>query len=247
MADRDAALFDAIGQTPNLRSSLVDTLAAQIEAGTLAPGQKLPTEGEIVQATGVSRTVVREALASLRARGLVTTRQGLGAFVAKEPPPPAFSLVPADMASIEAVLHVLELRMGVEVEAASLAASRRTEADLAAMRAQLAALDVATDGPSGGTQEDFGFHRLIAAATANPNFVKLFDTFGHVMVPRQWTPLESMARGERTRHFARMRREHGAILDAIERGDASGAQRAMRSHLSRAHARFQALRSEATD
>ena len=69
MADQATNLFDTIQQAPNLRSGLVDTLVAQIESGDLAPGQRLPTEQEIVAATGVSRTVVREALASLRARG----------------------------------------------------------------------------------------------------------------------------------------------------------------------------------
>ena len=74
MTDKDTAFFDAIQQVPNLRSGLVDALAAQIESGDLAPGQRLPTEQAIMTQTGVSRTVVREALAALRARGLITTR-----------------------------------------------------------------------------------------------------------------------------------------------------------------------------
>ena len=127
MKEQETTLFNTIQQTPNLRSGLVDTLIAQIESGDLAPGQRLPTEQAIMTATGVSRTVVREALASLRAKGLITTRQGLGAFVSDDPTPRSFSIIPTDLKSIDDVLRILELRMGIEVEAAGLAARRRTQ------------------------------------------------------------------------------------------------------------------------
>jgi GntR family transcriptional repressor for pyruvate dehydrogenase complex len=245
MADRDGMLFDTIQQTPNLRSGLVDTLIAQIESGDLAPGQRLPTEQEIVNATGVSRTVVREALASLRAKGLITTRQGLGAFVAKNPPPKTFSIVPNDLESIDEVLRVLELRMGVEVEAVGLAAKRRSAEDLVRIEAKLDAIDTAVATSGTGSEEDFAFHRAIAAATDNANFVRLFDTFGNAMIPRQWARIDRMDASKREKHFAGMRREHRAILSAIEAGDAAAAQRAMRAHLTRSYTRFEELRDEA--
>ena len=242
MADRDAPFFDAIQQTPNLRSGLVDTLMAQIESGDLAPGQRLPTEQEIVAATGVSRTVVREALAALRARGLITTRQGLGAFVAKDPPPKTFSIVPNDIGSIEDVLRALELRIGIETEAAGLAAKRRTADDLARMDTRLKAIDTALAANETGAQEDFAFHRAVAAATGNPYFTRLFDAFGAAMMPRQWASFDRMDETTREKHFARMRDEHRRILAAIEAGDAATAQRTMRTHLSRSYSRFEDLR-----
>lgn len=245
MADQATNLFDTIQQAPNLRSGLVDTLVAQIESGDLAPGQRLPTEQEIVAATGVSRTVVREALASLRARGLITTRQGLGAFVAKDPLPKTFSIVPNDLKSIDEVLGVLELRMGVEVEAAGLAAERHSAADVGAMRSQLDTLDEAVRGGASGSEEDFGFHRAILAATRNGNFTRLFETFGSAMIPRQWIRIDAMSDAERERYLGRMQKEHRAILDAIADRDAAAARRAMRSHLSRSYARFEMLRDEA--
>ena len=231
MAENETRLFDAIPQAPNLRSGLVNTLIAQIESGDLAPGQRLPTEQEIVAATGVSRTVVREALASLRARGLITTRQGLGAFVAKDPPPRTFSILPDDLESIDEVLRVLELRMGIEVEAAGLAAERRSDDALRQMNSRLDALDAAVRAGSAGLEEDFGFHRAILAATQNANFTRLFDTFGSAMVPRQWTRLDRMTDTEREKYLARMQHEHRAILAAIEARDVNAARRAMRSHL----------------
>lgn len=237
-------LFDTIQQAPNLRSGLVDTLIAQIESGDLAPGQRLPTEQEIVNATGVSRTVVREALASLRAKGLITTRQGLGAFVAKDPPPKTFSIVPTDLESIDEVLRVLELRMGVEVEAAGLAAKRRTAEDLARIEAKLDAIDAAVATSGAGSEEDFAFHRAISAATGNANFTRLFDTFGNAMIPRQWARIDRMDAVEREKHFAGMRREHRAIFAAIEAEDVAAAQSAMRAHLTRSYNRFEELRDE---
>jgi DNA-binding FadR family transcriptional regulator len=245
MADRDASLFGAIQQTPNLRSGLVDTLIAQIESGDLAPGQRLPTEQEIVNATGVSRTVVREALASLRAKGLITTRQGLGAFVAKDPPAKTFSIVPTDLESIDEVLRVLELRIGVEVEAAGLAAKRRSAEDLARIKARLDAIDAAVATSGAGAEEDFAFHRAISAATGNNNFTRLYDTFGTAMIPRQWARIDHMTAGEREKHFSRMRSEHQVILSAIEAQDAAAARRAMRTHMTRSYSRFEKLRGEA--
>ena len=244
MADRNEVIFDAIEHAPNLRSGLVDTLAAQIEAGVLVPGQRLPTEQEMVSATGVSRTVVREALASLRARGLIVTRQGLGAFVAKDLPAKAFSIVPTDLESIDAVLRVLELRIGVEAEAAALAAQRRTASDLAAMTAALEAITRAIISGGTGSEEDLNFHRAISKATANTNFTRLFDTFGTALIPRQWARFDRMNDRQRESHAARMHDEHTAILAAIEAGEPAAARRAMRTHLTRSYSRFEALRNQ---
>lgn len=242
MTDKDTAFFDAIQQVPNLRSGLVDALAAQIESGDLAPGQRLPTEQAIMTQTGVSRTVVREALAALRARGLITTRQGLGAFVTNDPKPRAFSIVPNDLQSIDDVISVLELRVGLEVEAGGFAALRREEEDLRRMRTRLDALDAAIERGESGAIEDAAFHRAILVATQNPYYARLFDTFGTLMMPRQWARFEAMAKAEKTRHTSRMHREHETIFAAIEAGDDKGAQKALRTHLTRSLARFAELR-----
>ena len=245
MGDRDAMLFDAIQQAPNLRSGLVETLIAQIESGDLAPGQRLPTEQAIVAATGVSRTVVREALASLRAKGLITTRQGLGAFVSNNPQPRSFSIMPTDLELIDEVLRVLELRMGIEVEAAGLAALRRTDEDLERMAARLDALETSIRAGASGIEEDFGFHRAILVATGNSYFARLFDTFGSAMIPRQWVPLDTMPPAEREKYVARIQREHRTILAAIRERSERAAGRAMRAHLTKSHARFAELRDKA--
>lgn len=242
MTDRDKAVFNTIRQPPNLRSGLADTLTAQIESGDLQPGQRLPTEQAIMRATGVSRTIVREALATLRAKGLITTRQGLGAFVSNDPTPRSFSIIPNDLQSIDEVLRVLELRIGVEYEAAGLAALRRTQEDIDRMQGRLDALDKALEDGGYGAQEDYAFHRSILVATQNSYYGRLFDTFGNIMVPRQWARLDKMTAAERKRHATRMRREHHAIFTAIRDGNEAAARRAIRTHLSKSTARFEELR-----
>lgn len=244
MTDKDPAFFDSIQQVPNLRSGLVDTMAAQIESGDLAPGTRLPTEQAIMTATGVSRTVVREAFAALRARGLITTRQGLGAFVTDNPQPRTFSIVPTDLESIDDIISVLELRIGIEVEAVGLAAIRRDDEDLQRISGRLEALNKAIESGEPGAAEDAAFHRAILVATHNAYYARLFDTFGNLMIPRQWARFESMETAERRRHAARMRREHEAILRAIEARDEAGARRALRTHLAKSLERFAELRDD---
>ena len=239
-----APTFRPISQGPNLTGNLAGALQARIEAGELGPGQQLPTEQAIVASTGVSRTVVREALASLRAKGLITTRQGRGAFVAERvETPPSFSIAPSgsDPGSIGRILHVLELRLGLEVEAAGLAAERRTDADLLALEAALHAFEAAFDRPDGRAEHDFAFHRAMLVATRNPYFAEVFDVLGTLIIPRQKLRLDTMDPAERMRYLRGLGREHQAVASAIRAGDAPAARRAVRQHLGKAHLRYQTL------
>jgi DNA-binding FadR family transcriptional regulator len=241
MPGRTSSLFETIQQTPNLTTGLVEALVAQIESGELAPGQRLPTEQAIVAATGVSRTVVREALASLRARGLITTRQGLGTFVADNWAPKAFFIPPDELETLGDTLNLLELRIGIEVEAAGLSALRRTAADIARMEGHLAALEDAIGADRSGAEEDFAFHRAILVSTQNPHFARFFDLFGSLAIPRQRVRLGAMSVQERERYLRRIQREHHAMLAAIRDGDSSAARRATRRHLTQSYARYQSL------
>src|SRR6516225_4671682 len=100
----------------NLTSEVVTRISQEIRSGRLQPGTRLPTEQVLMTAMGVSRTVVREAIAALRADGLVTTRQGSGAFVAADTSRVPFRIEPEGLHSIKDVLEVMELRLAVEVE-----------------------------------------------------------------------------------------------------------------------------------
>ena len=99
---------------------LGDTLRKAIAAGQFPPGSKLPSEAQLSEAHGVSRTVVREAIASLRADRLVEARQGAGVFVLtpQDPPPAPLLIGNIDLARVSSMIELLELRTAVEVEAA---------------------------------------------------------------------------------------------------------------------------------
>lgn len=229
--------FLPVRQNLNLAGNLTRALQLQIEAGELMPGQKLPTEQAIVESTGVSRTVVREALASLRAKGLIYTRQGLGAFVAEPPATvPSFTLTQptSDPEILLEVLRVLELRLSIEVEAAAFAAERRTDEDLAALAVSLEALEAASEEQRAGAEHDFAFHRAMLVATHNPYFPEILEVFGGLIIPRQKLRLDGMAVGERAQYLRRLAREHRSIFAAIEARDAGAARKAVRLHLGRA-------------
>src|SRR5512138_2792437 len=117
---KNLSLLQPLDAPRRLTAELVARLTADITSGKLPPGARLPTEQEMIAATGVSRTVVREAVAALRAEGLVLTRQGVGAFVADHARRP-FRIDPVKLHSLREVLEVMELRTGIEVEAAGLA------------------------------------------------------------------------------------------------------------------------------
>jgi DNA-binding FadR family transcriptional regulator len=237
------ASFQPLAAPRRLGHELVERITADIASGKLPPGARLPTEQEIIASTGVSRTVVREAVAALRAQGLVVTRQGVGAFVAEDTRRP-FHIDEDKLRSIQELLQVIELRIGVEVEAAGLAADRASEADRAAIVDACAVIDQAMSRSDNFVEEDFAFHRTIATATANPQFINFLQYLGGLLVPRQ-LQLKSPHEIEAKRaYFAKVQREHYDIRDAILASAASTARSAMRRHLENSRKKYQKLATE---
>ncbi|GAB4177760.1 MAG: FadR/GntR family transcriptional regulator [Thalassobaculales bacterium] len=225
----------------NLTKALIDRLTVDIVNGVLQPGERLPTEQQMVAALGVSRTVVREAVAALRAEGLVTTRQGVGAFVTAEAARRPFRLDPAALSSIGEVVNVLELRAGVECEASGLAASRASRSALAAIDRAMAAFSAKVAAGDSAAEEDRAFHLAIADASGNPQFRRFLEFLGRFMIPRQAVPSPEEDEAARRRYMAMIEAEHCAIRDAIGRRDAEAARAAMRQHLEKSRDRYRGL------
>src|SRR5215831_10612199 len=120
---RSVKVLRPLGPARNRTAEVVERLATEIARGRIAKGARLPTEQELTAQLGVSRTVIREAIAALRAEGLVETRHGIGVFVAAEQRRP-FRIDAGELQSLAEVVSVMELRTGVEVEAAGIAAER---------------------------------------------------------------------------------------------------------------------------
>ena len=147
-------------------------------------GDQLPTEKDLIEEFGVSRTVVREAIANLKASGLVSTHQGKGAFVLEQGAMPSFRISDDKLALAEDLLEALEVRIAIESEAAALAARRRTPEQLAAIEAACDAMDAALAQGEETVALDIAFHRAIAEATGNRHFVGLFNYLGEVLMTR---------------------------------------------------------------
>ena len=217
------ALLRPLRPARNLTEEVVARIADEIRSGRLAPGARLPTEQELMQAMGVSRTVVREAVAALRAEGLVTTRQGSGAFVAADASRVPFRIDPDGLSSIGDVLEVMELRLAIEVEAAALAAERITPERLAPIGRALRAIEAAIGRGEGAVNEDFAFHRAIAEASGNPQVRRAARVS---RPPRHSAPERARVRRRAARssdsYLMRIQKEHGRICEAIRDAPAGG-------------------------
>ena len=223
----------------SLAHELVERLKEQILAGQMEPGQKLPTEASLVADYGVSRTVVREAISRLQAAGLVETFQGRGSFVLALPETEGFAVGADRIRTHHDVLDMIDFRIGIESEAAGLAAERRTDVQLKAIERALRDLTRAGDKPSGAVEADFEFHRRIALASNNRFYSDLLDSLGPMMIMLPRTRLEAAYTVSDATHLTRVTLEHENIHLAIARGDAAAARAAMRLHLANSRARLQ--------
>ncbi len=227
-----------------LSRGLFEQLAEQIKSGHLAPGARLPTEHALTRAARVSRTVVREAVAALRAEGLVVTRQGVGAFVSAEPQHAPFRIEPERMQTLADILNVMELRLGVEIESAGIAAGRASRAQLRAIGLALEAIEHAAAAGKSAVDEDLWFHRAIADATGNPEFPRFLQFIGRHLIPRRTVSGLPERMGGQRAYLTLIQEEHRRIYDAIAAGDPRGARDAMRRHLTRSLERYRKLADE---
>lgn len=227
----------------SLTLEVVDRLTGSIRDGAILPGRKLPSESELIERFGVSRTVIREALSRLQAAGLVETQRGRGTFVLTVPNETTFGLSDTDLSTVADLVELVDFRLGVEVEAAGLAATRHTAWHLQQL-ADAAEAHRHESLPNKAIEADFHFHLSIARAASNRFFVDLLSSLGPAMIvlPRhRFDPPEAGAgMGSRLRLVTI---EHDAIYDSIAARDPIRAQASMRMHLSNSRER---LRQTAT-
>jgi GntR family transcriptional repressor for pyruvate dehydrogenase complex len=234
-------LLRPLGSPRSLSAEVVDRLAEQIISGKLPAGAKLPSEQEMMRGMGVSRTVVREAVAALRARGLVITRQGAGAFVDRDTSRQPYVIDSDGLGSLDSVLDVLELRMAVESEAAAIASERATPVQIKAIREAQRVFNRAISGGERAIKEDFAFHQAIALATQNNRFVEFLEFLGRLIIPRQSIRSFEGSPDSLRKYLGRIEKEHEAILQAIGTHSPKKAREAMRGHLLKSRERYREL------
>jgi len=211
---------------PHLSEAVHRELERRILGGELAGGERLPAEHALAEQFAVSRSVVREAVARLKAEGLVEARQGSGTFVGKQRR--VLNFGPVKREAPPELVQVLELRRIVEIEVAGLAAERRTQSDLNAIRASLEAMDRALALGESGAQADDAFHGTIAAAAKNPYLQRVVN-----FVSAQFSESRSLtwAPADDPRLRKRAQNEHHRLFDAIVARDAAAARRYAAAHL----------------
>jgi DNA-binding FadR family transcriptional regulator len=227
------------GQRRRLSQDLVEALGRSIAAGKLGPGARLPTETQLGELYGVSRTVVREAVATLRARGLVEARQGSGVYVTAAQPVFGLGPLAGGSAGLTSILDLLELRAPLEIEAAALAAVRRTGGQDLAIRLAFERLGAAITLGESAAEKDFDFHLAVAEATNNRNFVEVLTFLGQRTIPRGTL---GSGRQEIDRSYLDgVQSEHRRIAEAISDQDAAAAREEMRKHLIGSQLRYRML------
>jgi GntR family transcriptional repressor for pyruvate dehydrogenase complex len=214
-------------RTSRLYEQIVQQIEESVLNGSLKPGDQLPAERDLAQRLGVSRTAVREAVKTLREKGLVEAYSGRGTFITdgtSQAARQSFDLM-VKIGQQEGSPHLAELRLILEPGIAALAAARVQEDDLIAMREAVAVMDRSQKNPAAYIEADLDFHLALAEAVANPLILSLIDS------------IVGLLREQRIRIFnveggpQRGQVHHKRILDAVERRDPEMARSAMRAHL----------------
>lgn len=229
MASAPLFQVEPLAAPAKMPDRVTQALLELIRNGSYPPKSRLPSEAEMAQHFGVSRTVIREAVSRLKSEGLVESRQGSGVFVREAGPDAPFRIDPTVVDSIQQVLQVAELRRGVEAEIAALAAERATKEQIREIGERLNAIDDDVAAGGDGVAADIEFHRSIARATGNPHFLALWDFLGQflkgtIKLTRAWE-----AQKDETRRA--VLREHRAMFDAIRNRNPDAARSAARLHM----------------
>jgi GntR family transcriptional regulator, transcriptional repressor for pyruvate dehydrogenase complex len=223
MGAPSTAALRPLERSRRLYEDVGERLGDFVRESNMKPGDQFPAERELAHRLQVSRTSVRQSFVVLQALGFVDVRQGEGVFLRRTR---GFGDSLAKLLERRRRLpDVLDAREALEVKLAELAAVRREDSDLEAMRAALTLMENETDSGGLGTEGDSAFHHAIALAARNQVLLHLIDAMAEVI---QESRVESLSEPGRP---PRSLEAHGHILSAIESQNAELAAEAMRQHL----------------
>jgi GntR family transcriptional regulator, transcriptional repressor for pyruvate dehydrogenase complex len=219
------AMFAQVAREPRLSDKVAEMMLDTILSRRLQVGDRLPSERELGEQFGVSRTVVREAVRALVAKGVIEVRSGSGLRVAA-----------VDAAAVTESMSlylrggtldfekVHEVRALLEVHIAGVAAERATDADLARLREVHERMERERADVEAAARDDLEFHRVIAGATQNDLYLLLMDSIGAALIDIR---RENLGSGSAPMTLS----QHESVLDRVAAGDADGAREAMAAHL----------------
>jgi len=218
-------------KAPNMPARIYSDILNRIIEGEYKEGERLPTEHMLAERFATSRPTVREALAQLRADGIIATRHGSGTTVMRRPDPDVRRFAPLE--TLSDIRRCYEYRVVVEAGAASLAAQKAEDEDIAAIQREWDNLQTIIETSGIGAKDDFAFHMAVARASKNQFFITALSGIQEQMLfsmnlSRNLSLVKSI---ERQRL---VQQEHLEVLEAIQARDAVRASTAMRAHLERA-------------
>ncbi|MFZ5753798.1 MAG: FadR/GntR family transcriptional regulator [Bacillota bacterium] len=215
------------------RTKLYEEVMLQIEemirANGMKEGDRLQSEKELATLFGVSRMAIREALSALQSVGLLEVRHGSGIYIRDINENLTNPITLKLLTGKENLLNILELRMGLETEAAYLSAIRSGKEDIAKMEDVLEKMSFEVESGGTAANEDFQFHHVLVQSTRNPLFIKVFETIANVF----HEGLRSSHQIFRASYGPRLvvLEEHRLIYEHIKNREAEAAREAMRKHL----------------
>ncbi len=212
-----------------ISDQVFDQIRELIYRGKLKPGEKLMTERELAQAMNVSRTTIRDAIQRLVTMGLIVQKQGQGTFVKvvdESLENPLAKAMEAQDASLE---DLLEVRMGLECNAAALAAKRADETDITALNQSITEMEAEVNSGRLGTEADTSFHMAIAYAAKNPLHILIMRNFYDYLFHGIGENLASLY--EDPENIQEILRQHKNILSTIKARDPYKAYTAMSEHI----------------
>jgi GntR family transcriptional regulator, transcriptional repressor for pyruvate dehydrogenase complex len=222
-------VFPRMPNAPGLTERVASALLGKIQEGAFPPGARLPSENDLADQFGVSRTVLREAISRLKHEGVVEGRQGSGVFVTEQARVKPLRIEIASVESPEAILNIIELRRAIEGEAASQAALKCTNAQILEIDNALKRIDKDEAAGKDGVAADLAFHGTIAKASGNPFIVKTLEFLSQYLETASRVTRANDAR--RADFLRQLREEHAAIATAIHNRDPFAARNAAEAHM----------------
>lgn len=221
-------MYRKVNRQVKLSQQVADQIEQLYREGKIAAGKRLPAERDLCDDFGVSRTVIREAINILEAKGLLSSLSGSGTYVQEIGPKNVQDMLDLFFSTQtdEAIVrHAFEFRVTLEVQIARIAAQKRTDANLVALRRCLEEMEQTLDDVGRFSRIDLNFHLVMARSTQNPFFEIFLDPYFrtiHRLVER------SNAIPDRT---VGTLESHRTIVDAVEAGDGDRAAQCMRAHV----------------
>jgi GntR family transcriptional repressor for pyruvate dehydrogenase complex len=220
--------YRPVKRQEKLSVQVVEQIIDLIVEGKLKDGDRIPPEREMCETFGVSRTVIREAVSVLEAKGLLESQTGSGTYVRaiqSEDVANSLGLYISTQSHSVSMLHLLEVRRIYETQIAQLAAERASKEDIAELEAILSSMCNLVDDPAAFAEKDLEFHVCLARASGNPLFEMILEPLTGIML--QFIFVGSNLPNTAEEACA----HHRAVLDAVKAGDAKRATEAMADHL----------------